>query len=389
MIYNVADYPTPQDALDDCVLDPQAVVEFPPMSYALTAPLVVPPRTIIRAYGAYLWGDGQHRLLRSFRDGDEFAGYDGPGNIAIYGGTWDCRGQDAPLGEVANGMNFCHGRNIVVAAATILNVAGAHAIELSAVSRASIRNCRFGGFNDTGDREFSEAIQLDTTTSAAATTIGLWDDTPCRNVTVHDCWMGPSDELGPFGALIGGHAMASGVYHQYIRVSDCHVDGSLLNGIRPYGWSDFTVHGCAVVDTDGTAIAVQRSRAGVVSGCNIRGSGSNGVNVSASSDIIVSANSIANPQANYGVWVGSLDGNDSHDVLVHGNAIRSGPAAAVKLAAGTDNSVVAGNLLRRGSGGPTGIVAAAGVGTMNRVEDNDLDGFTTNLINSSGTILTE
>jgi hypothetical protein len=389
MLYTVTDYPSPQDALDDSAPDPQAVVEFPPDSYALAEALVVPPHTIIRAHGALLWGDGQHRLLRSFRDGDEYAGYDGPGNISVYGGTWDCRGQDAPAGEVANAMNFCHGRNITVADATIRNVAGAHAIELGAISGASIRHCRFEGFNDTGDREFSEAIQLDTTTGPGATTIGLWDNTPSRNVTVLDCWMGPSDELGPFGALIGGHSMASGIYHKCIRVSDCHVEGSLVNAFRPYGWSDWTIRGCTSVNTAGTAFAVQHSRAGVISGCATRASGSNGVNVSASSDIAVSSNSIASPQTNYGVWVGSLGGDDSRDVLVTGNAIRGGPTAAVKLAVGTDNCVVSGNLLRRGSGGPTGIIAAGGPGTTNRVEDNDLDGFTTNLSNPSGTVHTE
>ncbi|HEX6970274.1 MAG TPA: right-handed parallel beta-helix repeat-containing protein [Micromonosporaceae bacterium] len=389
MHYDVGDYASPQAALDAAEFDPCAIVEFPPALYSLAAPLVVHSETTVRAYGAQFVAEGQHRLLRAFRDGDSFAGYDGPHDITILGGTWDAQGQLAAPGTVVNAMNFCHARDITVMDATIRNVAGAHAIELSAVDGAVVERCRFEGFHNTGNRDYSESVQIGAPYSTATTDIGTWDATPCRRVSIVGCRMGPSVALGPFGAIAGDHVRAANVYHDGIRVIDCDVDGSLRFGIRPYAWRDFAVRGNTIRGTAGASIIVQHCRGGVVEGNVIRNAGSNAVNVSASRGVVVGGNVVNDTATNYGIWVGTEDGEGSEDVLVAVNGVRGGAAGAAKLGVGVTGSALMGNMLRRGSGGSTGIIAAAGPGTANRCEDNDFDGFTTNISNGSGTIATE
>jgi parallel beta-helix repeat protein len=387
--YLVADFPTPQAALDAAAADPGSLVTFEPISYPLPAPLVVGSDTTVRAYGAHLRGvNGNHRLVRSFRDADSFAGYEGPSRISVFGGVWDCRGQDAPPGTVANAMNFCHGSRITVADATIRNVAGAHAVEVAAIDGAIIRHCRFEGFLDTGGRDFSEAVQVDLTKSPMSTDIGLWDNTPCRDVTVLDCHMGPSADLGPFGALAGNHSqVAAGTYHDRIRVLGCDVNGSLLHAIRPYAWRGAVIQGNTVVGTTGTSILVQYSTGVTVSGNTVRGSGRNGVNVSASTQVVVQGNTIADTADEYCVWVGRDDDTTSTDVLVTGNVLHGGHDAAVRLASGTHRCTVSGNLIRRGGGGDTGVSCTAGAGTTNKVIHNDIAGFGTPIAISGGTVL--
>lgn len=393
-IFRVADYASPQDALDAAALDPgpgRSVVVFDPVLYELPAELRVRGNLTIEATGAYLRATGgNHRLLRNYVATDSFGAYAGHGDITLRGGTWDANGTGAASGTVANAIAFLHCSNIDIVGVEVLDVAGAHGIELNAVRGARVRDCTFRGFLDTGDRAHSEAIQIDGAWSAASADIGLWDDTPCRDVSISGCRMGSSAQLGPYGALAGGHAMASGIHHRYIRVTDCHVEGSLQHGFRPYGWAFFIVSECTVASTAGTAIVVQRCRDGVITTCPIDSPGSNGINVSSSERIVVDGCPVRDPSPNWGVWVGAAPGyGPSEDILVTSNLISGAMAGGMKLATGTDRAVLLDNLIRRDGGGSTGVVVATGAGTASRVEDNDIRGFVPAVDVQSGTVSTE
>lgn len=392
MLYVATNYDTPQDALDDAETDPYAVVEFPPKLYELEEKLVVHDSTEIWSYGAYFKGiNGNHGLLRSFRSTDSFSSYNGPSHISVYGGTWDCDGQNAPPNTVTNGLNFCHGSNIKVIDVTVKNVAGAHGLELSAIRGATVQNCKFLGFIDNTtaqNRQFSEAIQVDITKSSASAEIGDFDNTPCKNITINNCHTSNSNELGYFGALVGGHVTVENIWHEKIRVINCDVSGSLSYGIRPFGWQDSVITGNTIEDTGGTSILTQHSRNLSIIGNIVRNSGSNGINVSGSYGINVQANNVVGTIANYGIWVGTSDGIGSNDVVVQNNYVKNANLAALRLSSGADNCLVAGNRLVRGTtGGSTGIICASGVGTTNRIVDNSLLDFITALSNTSGTVI--
>jgi hypothetical protein len=390
VFFDVDNYPTPQHALDAAAAATDvSVVRFPPEPIPLAQPMIIRPtvasRVILQTTGTYLYGtSGNTRLLRSFADTDSFPGYDGHSRIEVHGGTWDCRGHEL-TGElpVAVAMNFVHGSDILVRDATIMNVVGGHAIEVSAINGARIEGCRFMGFRDSGGRAFSEAVQIGSSTSQAATSIGLWDGTPSKRIHISRCYVGASNVLGAYGALVGDHSSVAGVYHDSIRIIDCEAVGT-VNAVHAMAWRDFVVAACNFSDTTGTAIFVENSRGGAIYGNAIARPGSNGVNVSGSDDILVEANRISDTTSNYGIWVGEA----SVDVQVLGNHVRGGATAGIRLSSGANRCKVGSNMVRKGGGGEIGISCGAGAGSVNRVVANDISGFDTPLAIQSGSILT-
>lgn len=387
--FSAADFPSLQAALDAARDDPGSRVRaVPGESYPLATELRIYGKTRLEAWGADLFGvDGNHRLLRSYSDGDSYSGYNGPSDITVLGGTWDCRGYDSPPNALLNAMDFCHGHNINVVGCRIRNVVGAHAVEFAAINGGSVRDCRFEGFFDPGDREFSEAVQLDWP-RVGSTDIGLWDGTPCRGISVTRCAMSSSEQLGPFGALVGSHGdNLPPARHEWIKVADCEVDKSLSFAVRAFGWRDSVVHGVTAFDTDGTAFLVQNSDGLAVHGNTVREAGRNGFHVGSSQRVAISGNVVNRTRDQYGIWVGKYgQGDGSSDVLVSGNVVSGAALAGVRLSAGANRCVVEGNMLRRDGGGDTGVSCAAGAGTSNRVARNSITGFATAVDVVSGSV---
>jgi hypothetical protein len=148
--------------------------------------LTLSPKAYIRklfAGGSMLWnGD----------NGASYPEYSGQRNITISGGIWDARAT-AFLTTPANIYSFAHSQNLTIRDITFLNVGGYHAIEINSTKNAFVENCRFLGFLDTGDRSFSEAIQIDGAfRQNVFGEFGAYDKTICSDVTVSRCYFGPS-----------------------------------------------------------------------------------------------------------------------------------------------------------------------------------------------------
>ncbi|MFI7240117.1 right-handed parallel beta-helix repeat-containing protein [Streptomyces cyaneofuscatus] len=235
------DFPAIQAALDAAQGAGGGTVLIPPGTYACADALCAYDNTTVYAYGATIKATGGGGLLHNYANTSEsWAGYEGRSNIRILGGTWDGNagtgpGQTSGLHDV---ISFNHARNIEVRDVTVLNTSQAHALEFNAIDGGRAINCRFLGFADLSSgstRQFSEALQIDIAVSGS-TAVGLFDDTPSKNIEVIGCITGPSATLGPFGRFVGSHTIRAGTYYDNITVRGNVVEGALSEGIRGYGW---------------------------------------------------------------------------------------------------------------------------------------------------------
>ncbi|MDF6884157.1 hypothetical protein NLR28_26820, partial [Escherichia coli] len=91
-------------------------------------------------------------------------------------------------------MCIGHAEDIQLIGVTIKNVVSGHAIDACGINGLYIKSCSFEGFIDyTGERFYSEAIQLDIQVPGAFPKFGTTDGTITKNVIIEDCYFGPSE----------------------------------------------------------------------------------------------------------------------------------------------------------------------------------------------------
>jgi hypothetical protein len=147
-----------------------------------------------------------------------YSGYSGQSNIRIVGGIWESRGAAYPI-EPAMGISIGHATDVVIQDLTISNIGGYHAIEINSSKNVKIENCRFTGFKDTGNRGYSEAVQIDYAGEGLFGWFGAYDGTHCQDIVIDKCYFGPSGTAGttswPSG--IGSHSYLAGSYHKDVK----------------------------------------------------------------------------------------------------------------------------------------------------------------------------
>jgi Right handed beta helix region len=197
--------------------------------------LYLTPRTVIFRQFA------SNPLLVNGANGASYDVYNGQGNIRIIGGIWESRGQAYPI-QAAQAIAIGHGDNIIIEDLTISNVGGNHAIEINSSKNVRVKNCKFVGFVNTGNRGFSEAIQIDL--AKASLTVpnpyfgwfGAYDETSCQDVIIEGCYFGSSGTAGttawPTG--IGTHSFTSGEYHKNIKIINNTFENLTEYAIRTY-----------------------------------------------------------------------------------------------------------------------------------------------------------
>ncbi|MFJ9427609.1 right-handed parallel beta-helix repeat-containing protein [Streptomyces sp. NPDC101249] len=244
-----------QAALDAARDAGGGLVVLPPgRTYGVGTFLVVYDNTTIWAYGATIKAIGNSGLLRNFTASEAPTGYTGHGNIAVLGGVWNGNAYNGSTGSVTaetDVLNFIHGHDITVRDITVLDTSTAHALEFNSSVRCAAINCTFLGYRDnssSGNRGFSEAIQIDIAKSGSSS-IGAYDNTTARDVLIQGCHFGPSDRCGPFGRAVGSHTLAAGAVYDNIRVVDCRIDGTLQEGVYAYGWRRSVIRGNVITGT--------------------------------------------------------------------------------------------------------------------------------------------
>lgn len=179
---------------------------------------------------------------------DVFTEYNGNGNIYIEGGTWISNN----LGQLESNRNLfgiAHADGLTIKNVTFKNVKSSHCIDLNSSKNVLIENCNFQGFKDADDksRTFAEAIQIAEHTPLGFDGVGSPDRTPCKNITIKDCYFGPSEIYGAFGCGLGNHSSVHDVYQENIRVENCEFNGMLFAGVRPFKWRNFSVRNCKFI----------------------------------------------------------------------------------------------------------------------------------------------
>lgn len=262
MFINVLDYgaigdgvtndaPAIQTVLDLAMEDQQGVtIAIPEGVYRLENTLYISANTYLKlASNATMLKDHSGYMLANGRKSDSFHRYDGNSNITINGGVWDYNGVGQT--SMSNCFALGHAENITIKNLEIRDVAGSHAIEICGCRNVWIKNSRFSGFVDTGNRDFSEAIQLDLMKeSGVFGAFGDYDNTPCENVWVSNCVFGHSGtngaEVWPRG--IGSHTSTIGRWHRNIWVIGNKFEGLTKQAIRAYSWENVVVDNNSIVD---------------------------------------------------------------------------------------------------------------------------------------------
>jgi parallel beta-helix repeat protein len=304
-----------QAALDLAHTSGGGLIQFTPgKTYAVTNFLVVYDYTTIYAYGATIKSVGNTGILRNFLSTETFSGYGGHSHIQVLGGTWDGNAFNGTNGSVTaetNVMGFIHCEDITVRDARIMNVSSAHGIEFNSTDGGRALNCLFLGYRDnTSDasRTFSEAIQIDLALSGSAA-IGLFDNTPSKNILVDGCKVGASTRCGSFGRGVGSHKAANGVYYYGIQIVNNRFDDVAHQGVYGFAWRRVVIANNIVFNSGLSGI--QLSRPDPVA----EGYSANGKNVS------ITGNTIDSAGDDSGIRVYGATGATWDQVAITGNSV--------------------------------------------------------------------
>ncbi|TYS39741.1 right-handed parallel beta-helix repeat-containing protein, partial [Bacillus pumilus] len=175
---------------------------------------------------------------------ESFTGYNGHGNLIIDGqGTIDSMGHE--IKQQCSIFGFAHASGIIMRDLTLKNVCGGHALDCAGNENVMIDNVTFEGFADyVGDRWFSAAVQVDLMRSASNFgAFGAYDHTPTRNITMQNCKIRKSAELGGYPRAIDSHTSTDGVLYSGIRFLNNKVYDCTEWAVSGNKWQDVFVDG--------------------------------------------------------------------------------------------------------------------------------------------------
>ncbi|MFD3666972.1 right-handed parallel beta-helix repeat-containing protein [Streptomyces sp. NPDC058672] len=421
--------PAIQAALNDARDRGGAWVLIPPGVYLTGATLRIYGHTrLTLMHGAEIRRNHGGRMLTNGDAGQNLPGYTGHGDIVIEGGLWNMRGTTPGMTSSAMCISLGHATDLVIQDLEIRDVPGYHAIEMNSTFHGVIRNCRFRGFIDPGGRDISEAVQLDLAKSSTEFgAFGPYDNTPCEDILITGCLVGPSDTPGttswPRG--IGSHTTTIGRWHRHIRISDNAFVDCPQFAISAYNYEDLTVNGntfvgCGsgvrlrvVITTDpedtagpdgiptghsqnmrnvtitgnsfrqggnyGQAIVAQGEATGTILNLTIVGNtidGTAGTQTGIRLNFVSRATVVGNVVANTGGTAISCE--EQNNTLIEGNVVWGAGSHGITMVK-SDNSNIIGNHVRDPAN--TGILVQAGSDIQ--IRNNFVDGA--NRVNVSGT----
>ncbi|MCY7566041.1 right-handed parallel beta-helix repeat-containing protein [Bacillus safensis] len=175
---------------------------------------------------------------------ESFTGYNGHGNLIIDGqGTIDSMGHE--IKEQCSIFGFAHASGIIMRDITLRNVCGGHALDCAGNENVLIDNVTFEGFADyVGDRWFSAAVQVDLMRSSSNFgAFGAYDHTPTRNLTMQNCTIRKSAELGGYPRAIDSHTSTDGVLFSGIRFINNKVYDCTEWAVSGNKWQDVFIDG--------------------------------------------------------------------------------------------------------------------------------------------------
>ena len=293
--------------------------------------------TLLLSQKAVMFRNHNSNMIINGAGGASYSGYNGQTDIKIIGGIWECRGTAFPT-TPAMGISIGHGSNIIIQDLTVSNVGGYHAIEINSSKNVRISNCRFVGFKDTGSRGYSEAVQIDLAKSSAVFgAFGSYDNTPCTDVVVENCYFGPSGTSGttswPTG--VGSHSYTSGTKHTNVKITNNTFDSMTEYAVR----LDVT-HDDTIISNN----IIKNCYAGIGAGFD---TGDRVTSGQQCKNLIITGNQIeGDGTGHHGVYVLNYDG-----VTVNDNHIKNIETDGIALTTVVDGIVNANRLENMGNDG--------------------------------------
>lgn len=275
---------------------------FPAGTYVISSPLVVPSNSKVELAPDAVIQPDSHCFINGELGSGGYTGYSAHGNIVISGGTFRYEGTNHQRSRY--GIGFSHGENITVSNVKFVNSRECHNIEINACRNVRIENCVFEGEGVTGGSgemlQFDGSFEWDGGNEKGYLPFGAYDGTPCDNCLVTGCtFVGGSSGVGTHTTYLGlGESNAGPLdrhQHRGIRIIGNSFTGQVRFAIRAENWVD-----------------------SIVSNNTIKSPGVHGINILASTGLIVEGNVIAN-SGREGVRVQ----RKSHDVLLAGTPLPS------------------------------------------------------------------
>ncbi|MEK4711129.1 right-handed parallel beta-helix repeat-containing protein [Bacillus sp. FSL R10-2780] len=233
-----------QTALDSAKMNGRASILIPGGIYRITQTLVIYANTHIRMdNNTIILRAHSGNIMMNGEKGAEYSGYNGNGNITIEGGILDGNVKEFYSGFTQ--FDLARADNVNLKDVTFKDTLEAHAIDMNACKNVSIKKCRFIGYKvlEGSDGNPREAIQIAEHTKDGFPAFGMYDATPCLNITVEDCFFGNSgtEGMNPWPVGVGHHAGVHDVFNKNIKVFKCILEGMTYAGVRIMKYQDTLV----------------------------------------------------------------------------------------------------------------------------------------------------
>lgn len=199
--------------------------------------IFIPSNTVIQWDGVIKVTVAGNKSLRFYTPGVETPGYTGIHDVLIFGdGIFDANGNNL---DTDTPFRIYHCRNITIKGITIKNYYNYHAVEIAGSENVLIDCMKFTGFfEDSGNTSLGECIQIERITEGGTFNALPYDLSPCKNVTIRDCYFGPSSEGGKMCTAIGSHdaigdsdtSMQS--MHENIVIEGCLIENTSWKNVN-------------------------------------------------------------------------------------------------------------------------------------------------------------
>ncbi|GIP32119.1 right-handed parallel beta-helix repeat-containing protein [Paenibacillus sp. J2TS4] len=234
-----------QNALNEAQHNHYTHVVVPRGTYKVTDTLRIYRHTrFSMEQGATLLRCHDYSFMVNGKLNASFQGYEGHGDIIIEGGVWE--GNILQYPDDFNGFGLARGRNIIIRNVELRDVVSAHGVDMNACENVLIENCRFLGYRDdtpNQTRNYAEAIQIANHTKEGFSLIGVFDGTPCRNITIRNCYFGASGTPGTqaWPAGVGNHYAVHNLYNSNIKIYGNTFEGMTFAGVRSFKYTELFV----------------------------------------------------------------------------------------------------------------------------------------------------
>jgi hypothetical protein len=195
---------------------------IPEGNYKITSPLILKTGTRLLLHkNARLARYHNDSMFQNGVTGD----MSGHSDITVIGGKIDLRGHILNTSNSMDGSGFALGyaKDIWIRDVEIYNVFYSHGMELCALDNVFVERCGFYGFivDSANTRNTVEAIQIERGTSLGFPYFGTGDNTISKNIRIHHCIFGASDNAPSFPTAIGTHQADTILTADNIEIIGC------------------------------------------------------------------------------------------------------------------------------------------------------------------------